>query len=138
MAPYGMTTTLQGSRDVVREKVEAALKTEGFGILTRIDMRGTLKDKIGVEIEPYEILGACNPGFASKALEVDRSIGLLLPCNVVLRDVGGDVDGAIEVSILDPEVIFSVADTDVQEGLREIVTDVKARLNRVLAVIGRG
>lgn len=137
MTAYGMTTTVRGSRDGIREKVEAALKNEGFGILTRIDMRSTLKEKIGVEIEPYEILGACNPSFASQALEVDRNIGLLLPCNVVLRDVGGDVEGAIEVSILDPEAMFGLAGANVQEGLAGLVADVKARLNRVMAVIER-
>jgi len=81
MARYGMTTTLKGSIEAVRSRVTDALKAEGFGILTEIDVQKTLKEKIGAELEPYLILGACNPKLAHQALSADRSIGLLLPCN---------------------------------------------------------
>ena len=98
MAKLGMSTTVTGSMEDVKEKVRASLKTQGFGILTEIDMQKTLKEKINVDIEPYLILGACNPKIANRALSADRSIGLLLPCNVVLRETGSSV----EVSIQDP------------------------------------
>ena len=83
-----------------------ALKTQGFGVLTEIDVQKTLKEKLGAEMEPYVILGACNPQLARQALDADRSIGLLLPCNVVLRQEDEDV----RVSILDPRTMFEVTD----------------------------
>jgi uncharacterized protein (DUF302 family) len=134
MASYGMSTTVSGPREAVRERVVAALKDEGFGILTTIDVQRTLQEKIGVEIEPYEILGACNPSLAHRALEADRSIGLLLPCNVVLREVREGV----EVSIQDPEVMFSVADAGVRERLSDFASDARQRLARVIAAVQRG
>ena len=88
MAKYGMNSTVSGSIEEVKGRVVSALKEQGFGILTEIDVQKVLKEKIGVEFEPYLILGACNPGFAHQALSADRSIGLLLPCNVVLRRGG--------------------------------------------------
>jgi len=134
MAAYGMSTTVAGTQESVREKVVAALAAEGFGVLTRIDMTTTLRERIGAEIEPYEVLGACNPVLASKALEADRSVGLLLPCNVVIREVG---DG-VEVSILDPEAMFGLADPDLRERLEGLVADAKARLERALEAVARG
>ena len=103
---YSMQKTLNEDYDTVRDNIVNALKAEGFGILSTIDVQATLKEKLGEDMERYEILGACNPQLAHRALEADRSIGLLLPCNVVLREVGDKV----EVSILDPEVMFSVVD----------------------------
>jgi uncharacterized protein (DUF302 family) len=99
MVTYSMQTTLRGGYEEVKSKVVQSLREEGFGILSEIDVQKALKEKLGVNIERYEILGACNPQLAHQALTVNRSIGLLLPCNVVLREAGGEV----EVSILDPE-----------------------------------
>ena len=104
MAKYGMETTVQGSIEEVRSKVEAALKSQGFGVLTEIDVRKTMKAKLGVDYEPYYILGACNPPLAHRALSADPAMGLLLPCNVVLRSVGD----AVQVLALDPEAMFAI------------------------------
>src|SRR5512140_1950695 len=100
MARYGMSIEVEGPIDTAKSKVIDALKTQGFGVLTEIDVRKTLKEKLGVDFEPYLILGASNPNLAYQALSAHRSIGLLLPCNVVLRASGERVDE----SILDPEV----------------------------------
>ena len=131
MAKYGMSTTVAGSMDAVNERIRASLKTQGFGILTEIDMQKTLKDKLGVEIEPYLILGACKPPFANRALSADRSIGLLLPCNVVLRKTGSSV----EVSIQDPEVMFSVVDTEGNSDLEKLPMEAKQQLQEALNTI---
>jgi uncharacterized protein (DUF302 family) len=112
----------------VNEKVRAALKTQGFGILTEIDVQKTLKDKIGAEIEPYLILGACNPKIAHRAISADPSIGLLLPCNVVLRKTGSSV----EVSIQDPEVMFSVVDAGVNFNLADLPSEARQLLQAAL------
>jgi len=128
MAKLGMSTTVTGSMEDVKEKVRASLKTQGFGILTEIDMQKTLKEKINVDIEPYLILGACNPKIANRALSADRSIGLLLPCNVVLRETGSSV----EVSILDPEVMFSVVDDGGNADLTKLPLEAKQLLQAAL------
>jgi len=101
---YGTTvTTMLGFDDAV-ERTRAALAEQGFGVLTEIDVRATLKTKLDLDIEPYLILGACNPQLAHQALEVDRSIGLLLPCNVVVRREGERT----LVQALDPQVMVSL------------------------------
>ncbi len=128
MAKLGMSTTVTGSMEDVKEKVRASLKAQGFGILTEIDMQKTLKEKIDVDIEPYLILGACNPKIANRALTADRSIGLLLPCNVVLRETGSSV----EVSILDPEVLFSVVDGGGNADLTQLPLEAKQLLQAAL------
>lgn len=129
MAKYGMSTSVSGSLDDVKEKIVASLKTQGFGILTEINMQKTLKEKIDVDIEPYLILGACNPKLANRALSADRSIGLLLPCNVVLRQTGSSV----EVSIQDPEVIFSVVDAGANSDLEKLPAEAKQLLQAALS-----
>jgi uncharacterized protein (DUF302 family) len=102
---YGFTTKLRGrSLAEARAKVEHALKEQGFGVLTEIDVQATLKKKIGAEFRPYVILGACNPQLAHRALSGDLGVGLLLPCNVVLW---GEDDGTV-VSIADPQLMFQV------------------------------
>src|SRR4030042_6636285 len=111
MASYGMSVKLNGTMEEVKVKVVEALKTQGFGVLTEIDMQKTLQQKIGVDFKPSQLLAACNPRFAYRALLADESIGLLLPCNVVLRQEG---DGG-KVSIQDPEVIFSVVDEETKK-----------------------
>jgi uncharacterized protein (DUF302 family) len=109
------------------ERVTAALKSEGFGILTQIDVRDTLKKKIDVDFRSYLILGACNPSLAYRALTLDAQIGLLLPCNVVIQEA---VDGAVVVSIADPRVMFTVVDNP---ALAPIVDEAEQRLRRVAA-----
>lgn len=103
---YTFGTTVAEPIDKVRPRVEAALRTEGFGILTEIDVAATLKAKLGIDRRPYLILGACNPSLAHAALEADPSIGALLPCNVVLRE---DDPGITMIEVLDPETALSIA-----------------------------
>ena len=131
MARYGMSIGVKGPIDTAKAKVIDALKTQGFGVLTEIDVQKTLKEKIGADFEPYLILGACNPNLAHQALSADRSIGLLLPCNVVLRVSGEDV----EVSILDPEVMFSVVDEETKKALVSLAPESKRRLQAVLETL---
>lgn len=131
MAHYGMSTTITGTLEEVKPRVVAALKTQGFGILTEIDVQKTLKEKIGADFEPYLILGACNPHLAHRALSAERAIGLLLPCNVVLRSLGKEV----EVSILDPEAMFSIVEPETQKTLAALPQEAKTRLQAALATL---
>jgi uncharacterized protein (DUF302 family) len=101
---YGQTIRLSTPYAQALDKVRKALSVQGFGVLTEIDVTATLKAKIGADMEPYVILGACNPRLAHRALDVDRSLGLLLPCNVVVR---ADGDGTL-VQVLDPQVMVEV------------------------------
>ena len=129
MAKYGMSIVLKGSLEEVKPQVVGALKAQGFGVLTEIDVQKTMREKIGAEYEPYLILGACNPVLANRALTADRAIGLLLPCNVVLRQVGGEV----AVSILDPEMMFSVVEAEVQAALATLPQEARQKLQAALA-----
>jgi uncharacterized protein (DUF302 family) len=104
------------------ERVRAALAEQGFGVLTEIDVRATMKDKLGADVEDYVILGACNPPLAHQALEADRSLGLLLPCNVVVRSVG---DSETIVEMLDPGVMSTLSDAP---GLDAVAADASRRL----------
>jgi uncharacterized protein (DUF302 family) len=108
------------------QRVEAALQQEGFGILTRIDVKETLKNKIDVDFHPYVILGACNPPLAHRALSAEDTIGLMLPCNVVVAET---CSGS-EVAIARPSVMMQVADA---EGLEEVAEEAQSRLERALA-----
>ena len=128
---YGMSTTVAGTLEEVKPRVVAALKVQGFGILTEIDVQRTLKEKIGVDFEPYLILGACNPHLAHQALAADRAMGLLLPCNVVLRSTGEGV----EVSVVDPEMMFSVVAPETQKALAALPAEAKSRLQAALAAL---
>lgn len=134
MTQYAMSITLPGSVDSIRPRVLDALKAQGFGVLTTIDVQATMRDKLGVEIEPYLILGACNPKFAHQALSADPNIGLLLPCNVVLRQVQAEV----VVSIIDPEAMFSVVDSAAANKLSALPSEVKARLQAALSALQAG
>ena len=110
--------------DVV-ERVRAELKMEGFGVLCEIDVHATLREKLGVEGEPYLILGACNPPLAHQALEAEPDLGVLLPCNVVIYQRGGET----RISGIDPEQMLSIVDND---ELAPVAADVKARLRAVV------
>ncbi len=127
---YGFGTTLPMPYDKVIPRVKEALKAEGFGVLTEIDVRQTLREKLGTEMEPYLILGACNPTLAHQALELEPQIGLLLPCNVVVRATG---DGC-RIEVADPEVMLGIADS---EQLKAIAEEAKRRLLRALATLKR-
>lgn len=122
---YGFNINVTGNMQTVRERVTAALQQEGFGVLTEIDVAATLKKKLDVERKPYLILGACNPTLANQALNADPDIGLLLPCNVVLRE---EDDGSITVGFMDPAAVLSLVD---QEGVEVLATEVRSRLERV-------
>jgi uncharacterized protein (DUF302 family) len=127
---YGMTRSLPGgSFDDAVTRVTEALNTEGFGVLTRIDVDETLKTRMGVAFPRYVILGACNPPLAHAILEDEPWAGLLLPCNVVVRAVG---DGDSAVSILDPKAMFRLVENP---DLTQAVQEVADRLNRVLTRI---
>jgi uncharacterized protein (DUF302 family) len=128
--PYGFGTELELSYDQAVERTRAALADEGFGVLTEIDVRATLRTKLDVEFPPYIILGACNPPLAHRALTAEREIGLLLPCNVVVR--AGRDDAHSVVSFMDPEAALSLTGST---AVADIAADVKARLQRVLAAI---
>ena len=129
-ASYGMTRNLGavGIEEAV-ERTTAALKTEGFGVLTDIDVQATLKKKIDVDFRPYRILGACNPPLAHHALSTEPLIGLLLPCNVVVM---AEDDGTATVSIINPREMFKVADST---ELAATAGEVEEKLARALASI---
>lgn len=134
MATYSIETILSGAFEDVKARVIAALKEQGFGILTEIDVQKTLREKLGEEIERYEILGACNPQLAYRALRTDRTLGLLLPCNVVLRET----DEGVEVSILDPEKMFEIADDQTKATLGTLPGEARERLMAALTKLKGG
>ncbi|MFC3897685.1 DUF302 domain-containing protein [Lentzea rhizosphaerae] len=122
---YDLTITLDLSYEDAVPAVRAALKEQGFGVLTEIDVRATMREKLDAEVEPYVILGACNPPLAHRALEIDRTIGLLLPCNVVVRaDNGGTL-----VQALDPNVMTELTG---REELRPVAEEAGRRLRAAL------
>lgn len=123
---YSLSRRVKGSFGEVVEATRAALATEGFGVLTEIDVKATLAKKLDVTTRPYVILGACNPALAHRALQLDPAIGTLLPCNVVVAE---DESGSVEVATIDPRAMFSVVE---RADVAPIVEDVRARLERVL------
>jgi uncharacterized protein (DUF302 family) len=123
---YTIARRVPGSVDEIRGAVEVALKAEGFGVLTEIDVAATMKARLGVEGSPYVILGACNPRLAHAALEAEPSIGALLPCNVVLREI----DGQTAVEALDPRAALGIASSPLVEPIAE---EARERLARVVA-----
>lgn len=123
---YGKTITLHTSHAEAVSRVREALSVQGFGVLTEIDVASTMKAKLGEKVEDYVILGACNPSLAFRALGVDRSLGLLLPCNVVVRTA----EAGSVVEILDPEIMVAVADSP---QLKPVADEASRRLDAVIA-----
>jgi uncharacterized protein (DUF302 family) len=112
-----------------RRCIESGREVEGFGVLTEIDVANTLKQKLGVEMKRYRILGACNPGFAHKALSVEDKIGVMLPCNVVIQEKDG---GEVDIAAIDPRVAMKAVGNP---ALAEIAEEVAERLSRVVSAI---
>ena len=129
---FGFGVTLHAPYDQALSEVKDALKAEGFGVLTEIDVQQTLRTKLGVEMPPYRILGACNPPLAHRALTAETEIGLLLPCNVVVR-VEGD---ATRVDIADPEAMLGIVGQPGKPEVAAVAAEAKERLQRVAATLG--
>jgi uncharacterized protein (DUF302 family) len=128
-AAFGFGKNVDMDFDAAIEKVTADLQTEGFGVLSDIDVAAKLKEKLGEDIPRYRILGACNPALAHKAISAVPDIGLLLPCNVLVRE---DDAGTVSVSFMDPQSVLSLVDNP---GVAPLAKEVKTRLERVLAAL---
>lgn len=122
---YGFTVAVKGGFDESVARVTEELKKEGFGVLTEIDVKATLKAKLDIDKRPYKILGACNPQLANKAIDAEPDIGLLLPCNVIVREAE---DGSIIVGFMDPASVLGLVG---REELQALGTEVRTRLERV-------
>jgi uncharacterized protein (DUF302 family) len=129
MSKYGFGKAVDYGYDAAIAKVTEALGKEGFGVLTEIDVAATMKKKINVDMPAYKILGACNPTFANRAIGAEPSIGLLLPCNVVVRN---DTAGRTHVEFMDPIAILQMVD---KPEIVELANEVRGRLDRVLAAL---
>lgn len=123
---YAFRTHLDVPYEEAIEQVTAALKAEGFGVLTQIDVKATLKQKLDVDFRPYIILGACNPPLAHRALSTELEIGLLLPCNVIVYD---SADAGSEVAIADPQMMMGPVENP---AIEPVAQDARARLQRVI------
>lgn len=122
---YGFSVSTRMDMSTAVQRVTEALKQEGFGVLCDIDVAATLKAKLGIERAAYRILGACNPALANQALQADPDIGLLLPCNVVVR---AESDGSTTVAFMDPVAVLRLVD---RAGVEELARAVRTRLERV-------
>jgi uncharacterized protein (DUF302 family) len=129
MSKYAFGKTVAMTQEQAVQAVTQALAGEGFGVLTEIDVAATLKKKLGLERPPYKILGACNPQFAARALEVEPQIGALLPCNVVVRQ---GADGKTVVEFMDPDAVLGLVG---RPDVAPIAAEVKARLKRVMQAL---
>lgn len=129
---YGFHATSDQGFDTTIERVTDALKVEGFGVLSDIDVAATFKAKLDIERRPYRILGACNPALANQAIGTDADIGLLLPCNVVVRE---EDDGKVTIAFMDPAAVLQLVD---QPGIDQLAQDVKSRLQRVRDALDAG
>ena len=123
---YFFNKILEGSFDETVKKVTEELKKEGFGILTQIDVKETLKEKLDIDFRRYKILGACNPPFAYQALQAEDKIGTMLPCNVIVQELS---EGRIEAAAVDPVASMQAVDNP---DLAEIANDVRQKLSRVI------
>ncbi|MBS1763809.1 MAG: DUF302 domain-containing protein [Bacteroidetes bacterium] len=123
---YYFSKTINGTLESAKEKVTASLMEEGFGVLTEIDMKATLKKKLDVDLKPYLILGACNPGFAHQALQAEQNIGTMLPCNVILKE---NEPGKIEVAAVDPVASMQAIEN---KKLAHLATEVRSKLQKVI------
>jgi uncharacterized protein (DUF302 family) len=123
---YYFSKQVEGSFDDVIDRVAEALKEEGFGVLTEIDVKATLRKKLDVDFRNYRILGACNPAFAHKALTMEDKIGTMLPCSVIVQELG---ENRIEVAAIDPVASMQAVDNP---ALGEVAQEVQARLRRVV------
>lgn len=132
MTNYTITTTLNCSYDDAVQSVRDALSEQGFGILTEIDLKETLKKKLDVDIEPHIILGACRPTLAHEAIQAEPSIAAVLPCNVVVRSHG---ENSSIVEAFDPDVMMGFADN---EALHKVAADAKQRINAAFATLANG
>jgi uncharacterized protein (DUF302 family) len=128
----GASIRLQTTFADAEKRVVEALKVEGFGVLTEIDVKTTLKNKLDVDFRPYKILGACNPSLAYQALSAQPQVGLLLPCNVTVAEVG---ENLIEVSLVDPLSMLGVLE---ESRLQPVAEEAAGRLERVLAALKQG
>ena len=126
---YAFGKTVQMSYDEAIGRATEALAKEGFGVLSEIDVAATLKKKLGKEIPPYKILGACNPQFAHRAIDIEPQIGALLPCNVVVRQ---GADGKTVVEFMDPDAVLGLVG---RPEIAPIAAEVRARLERVMAAL---
>jgi len=127
---YGFSVQVSCGFDEAIDKITEALKTESFGVLTEIDVKAVLKKKIGVDRKPYTILGACNPQLANQAINADPDIGLLLPCNVVVRE---EDNGVITVAFMDPNAVLGLVE---QSGVEQLAGEVRAKLEKVRDLLG--
>ena len=130
----GLSTKLNTTFEDAVERTTRALAQQGFGVLTRIDVRSTLKQKLGANMEDYLILGACNPTLAHRALEVDRQIGQLLPCNVVVRADPDSQDDTVLVEAMDPQLMIKIAD---QPALQAVADEATAKLTAAISALGQ-
>ena len=128
---YYIATRIAAGFDDTIARVEEALKAEGFGVLTRIDVRETLKAKIGADFRPYTILGACNPSLAHEALQLEDKVGTMLPCNVVVQSWG---ENETEVAAIDPVASMQAIDNP---GLKKAAGAVRDKLARVIEALGK-
>lgn len=130
----GLSTTLDVSFEEAVKRTTTALADQGFGVLTTIDVKATLKQKLGEEMEDYLILGACNPTLAHRALGIHREIGQLMPCNVVVRTNPADEGKAVLVEAMDPQLMVQV--TGVPAGLQDVADQAAARLQAAIGALG--